>query len=511
MSKFLKLIYSNKLFCLLMMLVQFAIIFVISVFLTDNTAHMYTLMNILGSLLIIYEINRDEEPGFKLTWVMLIAVIPVFGALLYLFLHYNKTSRRIAAKSELIKDETIKYTRQEPSVLEELKNFSLDDIGVSRYVYKFSGFPVYNNSSVKYFPLGDDMFVDLKDELRHAEKFIFIEMFIINPRGRMWPEILDILKQKAASGVEIRLLYDGMGCMNLLPGDYDEVLRKIGIGCRIFSPIVPLFSTYQNNRDHRKNIIIDGRAAYTGGVNFADEYINERERFGHWKDNAIKICGAAVAGFTSMFLQMWNVADKKLCGDDYGKYITAALPAEGKGFVMPFADSPLKNDMFGETMYMNNLNLANSYVYIMTPYLVLGTNMLTALKNAARRGVSVKIILPHIPDKPYAFWLAGTYYKELIENGVEIYEYIPGFVHAKMSVSDDKRAIVGTINHDYRSLYLHYECAAYMVGVPEIGDMKNDFIETLAKCKKITVENYKERSLLTRGLGKLIRLIAPLL
>ena len=339
-------------------------------------------------------------------------------------------------------------------------------------------------------------------------------MFIINLNGRMWPEILEILKEKAKEGVEVRLMYDGMGCMSLLPNDYDDTIRKFGINCRVFAPIVPFFSTYQNNRDHRKIILIDGKTVYTGGVNFADEYINERERFGHWKDNAIKITGDAVSGYTSMFLQMWNTSINKVKEDNYDKYINSASDGdfkEGEGYIIPFADSPLKKDRFGETMYINNLNLAKDYVHIMTPYLVLGTNMMQALKFAAKRGVDVKIILPHIPDKPYAFWLAGTYYRELLGAGVKIYEYTPGFVHSKMSISDDKRAIIGTINHDYRSLYLHYECAAYLVDVPQIKDMESDFVHTLSLCEEVTEDTIKNRSLVTRILGRVIRLIAPLL
>jgi len=282
----------------------------------------------------------------------------------------------------------------------------------------------------------------------------------------------------------------------------------------VFAPIVPFFSTYQNNRDHRKIILIDGKTVYTGGVNFADEYINERERFGHWKDNAIKITGDAVSGYTSMFLQMWNTSINKVKEDNYDKYINSVSDGdfkEGDGYIIPFADSPLKKDRFGETMYINNLNLAKDYVHIMTPYLVLGTNMMQALKFAAKRGVDVKIILPHIPDKPYAFWLAGTYYRELLGAGVKIYEYTPGFVHSKMSISDDKRAIIGTINHDYRSLYLHYECAAYLVDVPQIKDMESDFVHTLSLCEEVTEDTIKNRSLVTRILGRVIRLIAPLL
>jgi cardiolipin synthase len=328
----------------------------------------------------------------------------------------------------------------------------------------------------------------------------------------MWPEILDILKKKAREGVEIRVLYDGMGCMTTLPKNYPEQLRKFGIKCEIFAPIQPLLSTYQNNRDHRKIMVIDGRIAFNGGINLADEYINAQERFGHWKDTGVMLVGEAVAGFTGMFLGMWNLAEGSE-DDDYNKYISesAMCSVEADGFVIPFADSPLDDIYVGKCAYIDNLNNAKSYVHIMTPYLVIDNGIFEAVKYAAHRGVDVKIILPHIPDKAYAFWLARTYYPELIRAGVKIYEYVPGFVHAKMSVADGNRAIVGTINHDYRSLYLHYECATYLYNVPAIMDIENDFDETLKKCTQITMKEYEHFNIFTKLIGKAIKIVAPLL
>lgn len=511
MPKFTKLLYSNKILGALLILIQLIIIGAVFFWLTDYAQYIYVFAVILSAVLIVYEVNRQEESGFKLTWIMLIAVIPIFGAVFYLFLHYNQVGRKILKNSGTIRECTDPYTELDEETANALCGEFPEEMGIMRYVYEQSHFPVYCNSSVRYYPLGDDMFEGIKEELNKAEKFIFIEMFIINPAGRMWPEILEILKKKAKSGVEVRLMYDGMGCLTLLKSDYPDIMESYNIKCRIFSPIVPLFSTYQNNRDHRKIIIVDGKTAFTGGVNFADEYINERKRFGHWKDNGVKITGDAARGFTAMFLQMWNTYAARIGLDNYGNYLIAEASVRGKGYIIPFADSPNTVDRFGEKMYINILNSAREYVYIMTPYLVLGTEMLGALKFAAKRGVDVRIILPHIPDKPYAFWLAGTYYTELISAGIKIYEYTPGFVHAKMSVSDGKRAVIGTINHDYRSLYLNHECASYMVGVPEIKDMETDFKKTLEKCESISIEEYKSRGAFKRVLGHIIRLIAPLL
>lgn len=278
--------------------------------------------------------------------------------------------------------------------------------------------------------------------------------------------------------------------------------------------IIPIFgalSTHQNNRDHRKIMVIDGAVAFCGGINISDEYINEKMRFGHWKDTGFMLRGEAVAGFTAMFLEMWNVNDEHI--EDCGEYIQASkkYSVSTDGFVIPFGDTPLDEVYIGKRAYINNLNNASEYTYIMTPYLVIDDEMYECMKYAAQRGVDVKIIMPHIPDKKYAFYLARTYYKELLKAGIEIYEYTPGFVHAKMSISDGKKAIVGTVNHDYRSLYLHYECAAYMLNVPAVMDIERDFKDTLELSQKITLEDVKHFNIFTKLLGHIIRLVAPLL
>lgn len=514
MKRFLKLLYSSKLLWAVLILLQLGFISAVFYWLSDIKYYIYSAFLILDIVLIVYEVNRIEDPGFKLTWVILIAGVPTFGAVLYLFLHNNWLTRRIADKRRHVEESIKPFIQQDENVKAEFKAEHPTEVGVSEYLYNTKQFPVYKNSSVRYFDIGEKMFEELKDELRSAQKFIFIEMYIINPSGKMWPEILEILKEKVKSGVEVRLLYDGMGCLNLLKNDYPEYLNSIGIKCKVFAPVMPLLSTYQNNRDHRKIVVIDGKVAFTGGINFADEYINEIVRFGHWKDTAVKIIGTAVSEFTSIFLQTWNSIVYTIGEDDFEKYISVTNTydfKDGEGYVMPFADSPYTSDRLGESIYLNNINSAQTSVHIMTPYLVLTSKMVDALKFAAKRGVDVKIILPHIPDKAYAFYLAGTYYKELMSAGVKIYEYLPGFVHAKVSLSDSKRAAVGTINHDFRSLYLNYECSAYFVGVPEINDMENDFNETLKQCILITEAEYKSRSAFKRLLGKLIRLVAPLL
>lgn len=494
-----------------MLLTQIAVLAVGYVWLDGYSKYFMSASVILKLTLIIHEINRDDEPSFKLTWVIIISIIPIFGALFYLYTRAGFISKSMQQAYKSTKTRLEPYFKQSGEILDEIEETD-EKAGFIKYLAKYGGAPAYKNTAVKYYPLGDYMFEDMKRELQKAKDFIFLEFFIINSQSRMWKEILAILKQKVKEGVEVRVLYDGMGCMTTLPRGYPEDLKKHGIKCAVFSPIQLLLSTYQNNRDHRKIMVIDGKCAFTGGINLADEYINEHERFGHWKDCGIMLTGDAAAGFTGMFLEMWNIAAEEKA-ENYGKYLTPSesFGVNASGFVTPFGDSPLDNVYVGKQAYIENLNSAKDYVYIMTPYLVVDNALYEAMKYAAERGVDVKIIMPHIPDKPYAFWLARTYYPMLLRAGIKIYEYIPGFVHAKMSVSDGKRAIVGTINHDYRSLYLHYECAAYMLDVPAILDMENDFNETLASCMEITMEEYKKMNIFARLFGRALKIIAPLL
>ena len=350
----------------------------------------------------------------------------------------------------------------------------------------------------------------MKEELRKAEKFIFLEYFIVE-EGKMWNEILEILEQKVKEGVEVRFLYDGMCSIMLLPYSYPKKLRQMGIQCKMFSPIKPMLSTHQNNRDHRKILVIDGHTAFTGGVNLADEYINEKVRFGHWKDTAVMLKGDAVRSFTLMFLQMWNIDVRK--PEEYEKYLLppSAEKREEMGFVCGYGDSPFDGENIGEQVYMELLHTAKRYVHIMTPYLILDNAMIRALTYAAKSGIETIIIMPHIPDKLYAYLLARTYYEELIRAGVQIYEYTPGFVHAKVFVSDDEKAVVGTINLDFRSLYLHFECAAMMMQNPVIQDVEADFQNTLQKCQKMTLEDCRHYNVFKRMTGRILRIFAPLM
>lgn len=511
MKKLNRLLYSNKFFALIMLLLQIATFVAAFIWLSDYSKVILGFTTILSAVLCIFVVNRSEEPTFKMTWILLVAIIPIFGALFYLFTRTKPISRNINDDYKLTQKINSKYLIQNEELIKNLAAADKRECSFVQYLSRYGGSPAFSNTDVQYYPSGERMYDDLKRELLKAEKFIFMEFFIINTSSSMWLEIFDILKKKARQGVEVRLMYDAMGCLTTMPNHYDDTIKRHGIKCHVFSPIVPLISTHQNNRDHRKIIVVDGTAAFCGGINLADEYINKKERFGHWKDTGFMLRGSAVAGFTSLFLEMWNVNDEH--AEDGGAFIEASKNHQtaADGIVIPFGDTPLDSVYLGKRAYIHNLDNATRYTYIMTPYLVIDNEMYESMKYAAQRGVDVKIIMPHIPDKPYAFYLARTYYKELISAGIEIYEYTPGFVHAKVSVSDGTRAIVGTINHDYRSLYLHYECAAYMTNVPAIMDIERDFKDTLAKSQKITLDDIRHFNIFTRIIGHITRLVAPLL
>lgn len=513
MKRFFRLIYSNKFFAFIMLIIQLAFFVVGFGWLNKYYFAMNGATIILSLCLSIHELNKTSEPGYKIAWIMLIGFVPIFGSLLYVFLHLNSVSNELSKSYAAQQRITSLLMKQDEEVFKELSKRHLQAPGFAKYLKTYSGSPVYKNTDVTYYNIGENALEAMIEDMKTAKKFIFLEFFIINQSGTLWPQILKVVKQKVKEGVEVRISYDGMGCMTTMPKNYPSILKSMGIKCKVFSPIMPLLSTYQNNRDHRKICVIDGKIAYCGGINLADEYANRIERFGHWKDNAVRLEGEAAAGFTALFLEIWN-CEESCQSDDYQYYIDASEGTGKKdatGFVIPFGDCPLDQTAVGKRAYLDNLNNAKHYVHIMTPYLVLDSEMYETMRYAADRGVDVKIIMPHIPDKPYAFYLARTYYKELLEAGIKIYEYTPGFVHAKMSVADGERAIVGTINHDYRSLYLHYECAVYLLDVPEIADMEADFELTLEKCEEITLDTCKKFPLKQKLFGKIARIIAPLI
>ena len=479
-------------------------------FLNGYLHYFYILCVLLSALAVIAILNEPIDSSFKMAWIIPVLVIPVFGVLLYIFVQMQFQTKALARRLAASTAKTRPYLNQNEDVRKELEALDGRTAGLADYLERMAGAPVYKNTDIEYFPLGEDMFVRLIEELKAAKHFIFMEFFIID-RGYMWDEILRVLEEKVKEGVEVRVMYDGMCCLMLLPFHYPRQLERKGIRCKMFSPIIPVLSTHQNYRDHRKIAVIDGRCAFTGGVNLADEYINRKVRFGHWKDTALMVRGDAVKSFTMMFLQMWNVSERGK--EDYAKYLTPkSLDIRRElGFVLPYADSPFDHENIGEQVYFHLLNHAKKYVHIMTPYLILDNEMVTNLTYTAKCGIEVIIIMPHIPDKWYAFAVAQTYYEELISAGVQIYEYTPGFVHAKVFVSDNDTATVGTINLDYRSLYHHFECGTFIYNNPVVWEIERDFQNTLKACQKITMLDVKARRIGMKMVGRVLRLIAPLM
>lgn len=505
----LRLIFGRTTLILLMFLVQIFILLGIIDAFSKYIPVFFGGYVAFGLCITLIIINKTDNPEIKLSWAVITMMLPVLGGVLYLYVETHPGHRMLEKRLNQIFRETTDCAGQDAAVYAALEEADKGTARLADYVRKNGNTPIYGNTRVKFFPLGEDKFAEMLRQLEQAEEYIFMEYFIVK-EGHMWSRILRILEEKAAAGVEVRVMYDGTCALFNLPYRYPKELEKKGIQCKMFSPIHPIFSTHYNNRDHRKILVIDGKAGFTGGVNIGDEYINREHPHGHWKDTAVMLEGDAVQGLTLMFLQLWNVDGKGK--EDYGKYLRQEkqeIPADG--FVMPYGDSPFDKEQIGETVYMDILNRAEDYVHIMTPYLIIDQNMIMALSYAAKRGVDVKLVLPHIPDKKFAFALAKSHYRELLAAGVRIFEYTPGFVHAKVFTSDDKKAVVGTINLDYRSLYLHFECAAFLYGVSEIARIEEDFRETLGKCQEIRMEDLRKEPLLLRVEGWLLKVLAPLM
>ena len=501
-----KFLHSGIISFLIILFIQLGVIASLIFWLNEYREYILGATAVVSAILLVYEINRPSEPAFKYAWIVLITVLPVFGWLLYIYTHLNVVTNKISKKTKTIEEETKHHLVVDADVTKEVEN--TDVSGISKYLENVANCPTYKNTSVKYLPVGEEKFTKMKEELKKAEHFIFMEYFIVDVKSTMWLELLDILKDKAKQGVQVRLMYDALGSIKTFPSGYVEYLEKEGIKCKPFKRVTPFLETYQNNRDHRKILVIDGKTAFTGGINIADEYINVVKRFGHWKDTAVMLKGDAVKSFTVMFLQMWNLSESQT--EDFGKYIVECS-ADCDGYVIPYCDSPIDEEIVGERVYLEIINRAKDHVYIMTPYLVISHEMREALEYAVKRGVDVHIIMPHIPDKDYALWLARSYYKKLIKSGVKIYEYTKGFVHAKVTISDTNKAVVGTINYDYRSLYLNYECALLMYNVKEIENIEKDFVNTRSVCMEITLQEHKKFNIFGRMFGMVMRLFAPLI
>ena len=513
LKKIAKLLFNRIFYVAVAILVQFGWIMMMVMRLATFSKYVDVLLKLVGIVIVLWILNKEINPSYKLAWTILILVLPILGVVLYLVFGRSRIATIMQQHFEQRIEESRDYLQDRPETRERLEKMDPSAANQSRYISDISRFPVHENTTAEYFQVGDDMFPVLVRELKQAKKYIFIEYFIIHD-GVMWRTILDILEKKVKEGLDVRLIYDDMGCLTTLPHKYYETMRAKGIKCQVFNPFRPILNIIQNNRDHRKFCIIDGYVGFTGGVNLADEYINQKERFGHWKDTAVMLKGEAVWNMTAMFLHMWNVVtnnrqDSSL--EEYLPHVWHPEAFEGDGFIQPFCDSPLDNETVGENVYLNIINRARDYVYICTPYLVIDNEMMTALCLAAKSGVDVRLMTPGIPDKKLVFLLTQSYYEQLLEAGVKIYEYQPGFLHAKSFVCDDEIGVVGTINLDYRSLYLHFEDGVWIYRNKVIGDIKKDFTDTLDYCNPVTLEFCRGRNIAVRAMQSILRLFAPML
>lgn len=503
-------IFSRLIVVGLGILIQFTWLFVMLYQFSIQYSFVNILLEILGIITAVYVVSRPGDVSAKLAWAFVLLIVPVLGILIYFVFGRPGLTKSVGESMEKVNKKIEPHLIQDKGIMQNLEQADKDAYRQSEYIRKWSNFPIYEHTRTKYYPCGEEMFEDMLRAIEQAKHFIFLEYFIIKS-GAMYDRLMAALKRKVKQGIEVRLIYDDFGCIATLPVDFVRRMEKIGIRCAVFNRFRPIMSIVMNNRDHRKILVVDGIWGFTGGINIADEYVNCQERFGYWKDTGIRLKGSAVWNFTVMFLEMWDA----ICHeeDDCQKY-RCELPKlmeQEHGFVQPYSDTPLDNENVGENVYLNMIAKAKDYIYIYTPYLIIDQEMQIALCNAAKSGVDVRLVTPGIPDKKLIFLMTRSNYKVLLESGVKIYEYTPGFIHAKCFLCDDKTAVVGSINLDYRSLYLHFECGVWLYQSEAVMQLKKDMVQTFACSHQILLEQWKEPRLPIRIVQTVMKLFAPLL
>ena len=459
----------------------------------------------------LHLLMRPDKSAFKLSMVFLILLFPVFGGAFYWIFHSQTSQIGFRTRLSRVERESKDAFRPaHPTLNEAIKALPVAKKQLL-YLNNNTPFPVYRSTATRYFASGKEMLPQLLEDLSRAEKYIFLEYFIIE-EGSMWNAILNILRDRVGAGVDVRIIYDDLGCFFTLPPSYDKRLRAMGIRCEKFNRFHPFLTSTQNNRDHRKIAVVDGRIAYTGGINLADEYIGERIKYGAWKDCAIRLAGDGAWSFTVMFLQNWSFLSRTK--ENYESYRPSTEdkipPANETGWVQPYATGPMDRDNVAEQVYLRIIEQAQEYLYITTPYLMVDDSMISALKASAKCGVDVRIITPEIPDKKTVHFTTRSYYASLLRAGVRIYEYKDGFMHAKLFAADDAVATVGTVNLDFRSLYLHFECGTCLYQTESIHAIKQDFLTTLEGCREILPKDCKA-NLFVRFFQSICRIFAPLM
>ncbi len=464
---------------------------------------------IFNIIIIFFVANGKANPSYKISWIFAIIFLPLVGGLLYLTFGKRRTIKKFRKSFYNAKNVNFSFYNNLNNK-KFIENLKIDPacLQMVRWIYNVSQQPVYSKTQTKFLSSGNIYFENLVLDLKNAKKTIFMEFFIISP-GYMWGKILDILISKVKENVDVRLIYDDFGTIASLPKDYEKYLNKVGIKCKVFNPIKPRFEAFMNNRDHRKMVVIDGEIAYTGGINFADEYINKVKKYGFWQDCGVRLKGDAVSSFVILFLNMWNYILKK--SDFYKDYLPNQNNVLEDGIVMPFGDNPINSYYLNNSIYLKIVNMAKKFVYIQTPYLVIDDKLTNALLFAAQSGVEVIIVTPNIYDKIYVHVLTRSFYQRLIKGGVKIFEFTPGFIHSKVIIADGIVGVLGTANFDFRSLYLHFECSVWMYKTKALEQIFKDFKLILSKSKKITLKDCKNRSLIERILSFILKPFSPFL
>lgn len=490
----------------ILVMIQISVLIWLSIWLRSFTVYFYVILEVLSLLVVITLVNDNRSSSYKIAWTCIVLLFPISGHIMFALWGKSTANKKLTQNIKAKIERGRTFFEYDEDILQEIREDYKDIERVSNYMVS-EGFPIFKNNDITYYPMGEDTFDAMFDDIRNAKKFILIEFFIV-AEGGLWDELHSILLKKIEEGVEVKFLYDDFGAMIRTPKNFKKMLESEGIQVRVFNPIHKYTDKlYMNYRSHQKIVVIDGNIGYTGGMNIADEYANLIERFGVWKDTAVRVYGEAVWGLTVTFLQMWEVAST---GDylDYTVYKPNIEFKKNQTFACVISDGPVNNPSNPiENIYKQIIHSANDYLYITTPYLVIEEDMQLALIMAARSGVDVRIITPFIPDKKHVKILTNYNYGVLLENGIKIYEYTPGFIHAK-NIINENCGIVGTINMDYRSFYLHYECGVFMSEEMIIKEIKDDFNKTLKQCKEVTYEEWKSRPLALKIYQKVLNVFS---
>lgn len=511
-KRLIKTLFSRFVITSFLIIIQITLLVLFMYYLNDFSRDIHMIFSVISILLVIVLINKNENSTYKIPWLVLILAFPVAGTIGYLMFGSVVLSKRHARKLQSVKDRLLNDMPKSYKAIRDLGTEDIEALGQTNYIYKNSQNILYNETNIEYLKSGEIMYERILEKLKEAKKYIFIEFFIIG-QGKMWDGIHEILLEKVKEGLDVRVLYDDVGSIKVIKPNFRKELENEGIKTCIFNRYVPIASTVHNNRDHRKIIVIDGIIGFTGGVNISDEYINVKKRFGYWKDCGVMLEGIGVNNLTALFLRSWN-SYYKYPDEHFLQFFPSEFPKfPNSGFNHMFGDGPfpLYSEHIGENVYLNIINQAKKFLYITTPYLIVDHNMINALRNASMRGVDVRIITPHKPDKKLIFWMTQSNYFQLVKSGVKIYEYTPGFIHSKLVLSDGTIGVSGTINFDYRSFVHHFECACWMYKTPCLNDIYQDFIDTMTQSQEITLKKCRTLNPIKFVFVMTLKFFAPLL